>query len=31
MGGGTLTNVKGDVDVALSVEVSIINGGLEGR
>jgi hypothetical protein len=31
VGGGMLTDVKSDVDVALSVEVTIINGGLEDR
>ncbi len=29
--GGMLTDVNGDVDLALSVEVSIIIGGLEGK
>ncbi len=30
-GGGMLTDLNGDVDLALSVEVSIIIGGLEGK
>ncbi len=30
-GGGMLTDLNGDVDLALSVEVSIIIGGLESK
>jgi hypothetical protein len=31
VGGGMITDVNGDVNLALSVEVSIIIGGLEGK